>query len=252
MSADTASAGRIAGSTPPSGRVPCRHPRARHQHGTYLAFVKDGCRCTPCEVAARRHSKQAAYRTATGTSSYVPAGRAREHVAALLATLTVGQIEERSGVHRTAIRVLIGDFPGRPASKRIVRKTEALLLAVRADRLGPETKGLVDATGTARRLRALVALGWPRAHLERHLGISSRTAWLLTAAPQAPDMVTVSTREAVRSLYDELSLTIPGPSRAATRARRIAAARGWPPPLAWDDDVIDDPRGRSRGWQAAA
>jgi hypothetical protein len=232
--------------------MPCRHPRARHQHGTYLAHAKDGCHCPPCEAAARRHGKQGAYRTATGTSSYVAADRAREHVTALLATLTVGQIEERSGVHRTAIRVLIGDFPGRAASKRITRRTEAALIAVRATRLGSETKGLVDATGTIRRLRALVALGWPRAHLERRLGFSSRTAWLLTAARRTQDQVTVSTREAVRSLYDELSLEVPSPSRATTRARNLAAEHGWPPPLAWDDDVIDEPAGRPRGWKAAA
>ncbi len=250
MSATTTAAGSDLGSTPHAGRVPCRHPRARHQHGTYLANVKDGCHCPPCERAGRRHSKEGAYRTATGTSSYVPADRARAHVTSLLATLTIGQVEERSGVHRTAIRVLVGDFPGRPASKRITRKTEAALIAVRPARLGPETRGLVDATGTTRRLRALVALGWPRKHLERRLGLSSRTAWLLTAAPRVQDQVTVGTRDAVRALYDELSLSVPGPSRAATRARNLAVARGWPPPLAWDDDVIDEPRARPRGWTA--
>ncbi len=223
--------------------VPCRHLRAQHQHGTHLAHDKDGCRCPECVAAARRHGKQQAYRTATGTSSYVPADRARSHVRALPDALTVGQIERRSGVNRTAIRVLIGDFPGRPPVRRITRTTEAALLAVTAQRVGDESDGLVDATGTRRRLRALVALGWPLKHLQLRLGFSTRTVWLLagsTASDEAA-LVNVRTRDAVRRLYDDLSLTIPAPGRATTRARNIAGARGWPPPLAWDDDLIDDP-----------
>jgi hypothetical protein len=221
---------------------PCLHPRAGHEHGTYLAHDRDGCRCGPCVAASRRHHKATAYRTATGTSSYVDAGPAREHVLRLLGVLTARQIEARSGVHRTAIRVLVGDFPGRPRSKRITRTTEAALLAVRADRVGNESSGLVDATGTRRRLQALVALGWPVSHLRARVGASSRTTWLLTSGGgAASDFVTVRLRDAVLSLYDELSMTLPAPGRGATRARGMAAARGWAPPLAWDDDSIDDP-----------
>jgi hypothetical protein len=44
----------------------------------------------------------------------------------------------------------------------------------------------------------------------------------------------------VARVYDELAMT-PGPS---TRARDAAARRGWVPPLAWDDDEIDDPQAR--------
>ena len=228
---------------------PCTHPRARHKHGTYLAYKRDGCRCAPCTRAYRRHSKTTEYRTVTGTHSYVPAEPARQHVEQLLEVLTVSQVEQRSGVHRTAIRVLVGDFPGRPASKRIARRTEAALLAVRDDRIGAEQHGLVDGTGTRRRLRALIALGWPAKTLQGRLGGSSRSTWYLTN-PEIGESTPVraTTRDAVRALYDELSLTVPPPSRAVTRARGIAAARRWVPPLAWDDEAIDDPAARpSRG-----
>ena len=43
---------------------------------------------------------------------------------------------------------------------------------------------------------------------------------------------------AVTRVYDELWDT-PGPSEAG---RRRSRARGCPPPMAWDDDTIDDPR----------
>jgi len=218
---------------------PCLHPRADHQHGTALAYLKDGCRCAPCRAAGSRDAKETAHRTHTGTHTYVPADRARAHVLALLETLTVGQIERRSGVDRTSIRVLIGDFPGRPQSKRITRATEAGLLGVRATTVGPETSGLVDPTGTRRRLRALVALGWTARELTRRLGFSTRTTWVLLHEEAAP--VNASTRAAVVALYDELAMKTPAPSRGTTRARNVAATHGWVPPLAWDDDEIDDP-----------
>jgi hypothetical protein len=220
----------------------CPHPRARHQHGTHLAYQKDHCRCEPCLRAASRQHKRIAYRTHAGTHTYVDAAIARDHVQQLLATLTVGQIEQRSGVHRTAIRVLVGDFPGRPASKRITRTTHAALLALRPVRVGPETSGLVDRCGTQRRLRALIALGWTARYLTRRLGMSSRTMGLLTADIGAP--VQAATRARVATLYDELALTIPAPSRGTTIARNVARRNGWAPPLAWDDDTIDDPDAR--------
>lgn len=218
----------------------CPHPRARHQHGTYLAFSKDRCHCPPCTAAYRAHAKRVAYRTATGTHTYVDAGHARRHVQQLLSTLTVGQIQQRSGVNRTTIRVLLGVFPGRPESKRITRTTHAALLAVRPARIGPETSGWVDRSGTQRRLRALIALGWTARHLTRTLHMSTRTMGLLTA--DTGTAVRASTRTAVAALYDDLALTIPAPSRSTTVAKRIARRNGWVPPLAWDDDTIDDPQ----------
>jgi hypothetical protein len=92
---------------------------------------------------------------------------------------------------------------------------------------------LVDATGTRRRLQALAAIGWPPRALAERLGIQ-------------PDnilrrhRVRVGTARLVAAVYDQLSMT-PGPdTRSAAAARR----RGWAPPLAWDDDSIDDPAAR--------
>ena len=112
----------------------------------------------------------------------------------------------------------------------------------------------VDATGTRRRIRALQALGWPLYVIDGHIGGTPRTglAWnILTSSA-----VFRSTAEAVERCYASLSMT-PGPS-AQTRAR--ALRKGWVPPLAWDDDVIDDPtarpyvaprRGLRDGWDEA-
>lgn len=96
----------------------------------------------------------------------------------------------------------------------------------------------VDSTGTVRRMRALGAIGWDHARLGEMLGLSkSRMSQL--ASGRCP-LVRRETVAAVCDLYDALSMT-PGPSQ---KAREMAAAQGWVPPLAWDDDEIDDPKAR--------
>lgn len=101
----------------------------------------------------------------------------------------------------------------------------------RQGRLEPST---IDATGTRRRLQALAALGWGSTDLAELLGFSHRSR--LAQLRQAT-RVNVRTAAAVRELYDRLSMTV-GPS---PRARQHALDEGYAPPLAWDDDTIDDP-----------
>ncbi len=91
----------------------------------------------------------------------------------------------------------------------------------------------VDATGTRRRLQALAAVGWSLAEQSRRLGWHESTAHRVASR----QWVWVETAEKVRGLYDELAMT-PGTNR---RARNDAARKGWPPPLAWSDEEIDDP-----------
>ena len=95
--------------------------------------------------------------------------------------------------------------------------------------------GMPDAIGTARRLQALAALGWPPSELARRTGVSRSTfEHIVKGHIQRTSAGVVA---AVSDLYEELSMT-PGPS---DHWRRMAADKGWTPPLAWDDDTIDDP-----------
>lgn len=95
---------------------------------------------------------------------------------------------------------------------------------------------LVDGTGTRRRLQALAVMGWPTSVLWERLG-SSRS---YTSALRYADRVHQRTAGKVAALYDELSM-VRGPSE---RASQDAQRKGWPAPLAWDDDTIDDPAAR--------
>lgn len=98
--------------------------------------------------------------------------------------------------------------------------------------------GVIDGTGTRRRLQALVAIGWAAPEMARRLGVGQAVITRLYQQQR----VNGKTAAAVRQLYDSLWST-PGPS---WRSRYRAQASGWPPPQAWDDDEIDDPTARSR------
>lgn len=95
----------------------------------------------------------------------------------------------------------------------------------------------VDPTGMVRRLRALACLGYGSTELAAHMGVADCRVRLLMRATWA---VHAATDAQVTAAYDRLSDTpATGPYRRSI-ARR-AAARGWLPPLAWDDDTIGDP-----------
>lgn len=109
-------------------------------------------------------------------------------------------------------------------------------------RAGKPTTDLVDATGTHRRIQALVALGWSAKYLSERLGHTPGWAGHVLEARR----VTPETADAVQRIYDELSMRVPNPrdryeKQAVSLTLRVARMRGWVPPLAWDDETIDDP-----------
>lgn len=172
---------------------------------------------------------------------YVDAEPARRHVLALRAAgMGRRRLAELSGVSDSVISVLVNGRPerGTGPSKRITASNAAAILAVPV----PDTRHLaagarVDITGTTRRLQALVAIGWPQGALCHQLGILPTNGTRLFMPRRGGGLVLARTATAVAGLYDRLSLTT-GPSQPARlRARR----RGWAPPLAWDDDTIDNP-----------
>lgn len=98
---------------------------------------------------------------------------------------------------------------------------------------GPLT---IDATGTRRRLQALARIGHPYQAIADELGVVRSCVQQWTSNRR----VTRVTAARVVELYEAWSMR-PGPS---SKSRARAEAAGWPPPLAWDDDSIDDPAAR--------
>lgn len=129
-------------------------------------------------------------------------------------------------------------------AERLARRAALAARYRRARYLGEVLS--LPSTGTARRLRALMALGWPARELAARLGCTAARVSAL-ARPDRP-VVFASTAARVTALYDDLSMTV-GPS-AITRVRGQRA--GWPPPLAWDDADLDDPATAPHGPQATS
>lgn len=103
--------------------------------------------------------------------------------------------------------------------------------------------GLVPGIGTARRIRALSAIGWSTEALAHRYGISPGRVRSLRnpgSDHRRGDHVLHTTAERWKQIYDELSM-MPGPSAGA----RITARRfGFAPPLLWEGRDIDDPKAR--------
>jgi hypothetical protein len=118
---------------------------------------------------------------------------------------------------------------------RVTRKTFERVMAI-----NPESDmrrfGYVDATGSSRRLQALVAIGWTTREITRRLGGKDHgTVCDITSCNNTT--IRRATADAIRAIFDEL-WDKPGPSRISAQR---AAKRGWVVPLAWDDESIDDP-----------
>jgi hypothetical protein len=97
---------------------------------------------------------------------------------------------------------------------------------------GPLT---VPSLGTLRRIRALCALGYHMSEMEKAIGRKYGYVSQLKRYPY----VYRATAAAIADLYDRWSGTVPESTPLRSRQRKIAEARRWAPPLAWDD--IDDP-----------
>lgn len=212
-------------------------------HG-YARYRLDGCRCYVCAAARSAYDENRSRAIAYGTwQPWVDAEPVRTHIRHLQTCgMGLRTIERLSGVTRSSLAAILSGKTGREPALKVRPATAQRILAVEPtlDNLAPKT--VIDASGTVRRLRALVARGWSQAKLGERLGITPQNFTVMMNAAR----VTARTARAVRDLYDELWDQAPPENTrhlkiAASRARNTAQARGWLPPAAWDDDLIDLP-----------
>ena len=223
----------------------CSHAGRPHVHGTRTAYVKDGCRCTACTTANAAASRAAYRERAYGRwQPFTDAGPVHDHLVALRAAgIGVERIAELTGMSVSNIRTLAGSDRGHsPAAQRIRPSTAARILSVSIADEHHAPHGRVDATGTRRRLQALAAIGWSPELLADEL---ARHPSSLRRSMTNPS-VTARTARDITALYERLLNTSPlrgtnSQCAAADTSRARAVARGWLPPMAWDDIDTDDP-----------
>jgi len=102
---------------------------------------------------------------------------------------------------------------------------------------------------------ALASRAWSPAAIEAAAGIPAAQ---VDRALADPGGVSPLLARQVAAAYDALwdkepPQRTPGERQASDAARELAQASGWAPPAAWDDDQIDQPRGRPvPGWRRAS
>jgi hypothetical protein len=123
------------------------------------------------------------------------------------------------------------------------RLANAIAKATYADGEKPAREGKVPNAGTQRRLHALNAVGHTWKSIGQRLGLSIQSvreiAGLSTQHPWT--LCYIDTARKVEELYEEWWNVYPA-GTAAHRARLSAKRKGFLPPLAWDDETIDDPQ----------
>lgn len=197
------------------------------RHGVRARYLR-GCRCDACTTTHKRYMAHYHLRRQQGHQNRVPAEPAADHIDRLLtAGWTIPAIARTASVPCSTIRTL---------TQRTFRHTHHSVAAKVLTVHGPPPTAPhrhIDATGAARRLQALAAMGHP---LVRVAAATGHHAEVLRRIARG-DVTTIryGTHQAIADLY-RVWCHIPGPS---ARARRAAARRGWHGPLAWSD--IDNP-----------
>lgn len=222
--------------------VTCAHTHP-HQHGTYLAYKRDKCRCVPCSTAMSRRNKADKLKASRGqNNTSVSAERTRQHLHALKAAgVSVREISRRTGYSTSLLeRIYRGVLTGTTQS------TQDDVLSIPVPHLRRYDKSRIDATGTRRRIRALVAIGHSLKVIAEDAGLSHDVPTRISRVDNPHQWVHIDVADKIRATYDRLwdqtpPQNTPRQRDKATMSRNRATANGWLPPLAWDDDQIDDP-----------
>jgi transcriptional regulator with XRE-family HTH domain len=220
-------------------------PTREREHG-YARYKLNGCRCEVCRQAVATYNRKRAMRATAGTwQPFVDAEPIRRHLEMLGEQgISLRRVAQVAGIDRKRIQALINGTHGRRPSNKVRPETAAAILSVQPD-VGGAPGSIVDGTGTARRIRALAAIGWSLTQQANRIG------WAVQNYARMTDTVwpvTVATARLIADLYDELSMTPAPAGYSATRTQRMALDKGWAPPLAWDDDEIDDPKASPHGF----
>lgn len=168
---------------------------------------------------------------------FVNATPVREHVRWLCSQgMSTRAIADVSGISLSTVNRLRWDSTQSQARVR-ARVADAILTIRRPADVTPPGRQ-VSAVGTARRIRAMQAVGWPLSEIGARLGMHTTYVSRICCKN---DRVSVEIAARVRVVYDDLSGS-PGPSE---KSRRLGVLRRWGLPASWDD--IDDPGERPKG-----
>lgn len=235
----------------PGPNIDCRCT-VQHHHGTHQCYRTCGCREQECKDASAAELRAARRRRNYGTSTthLVDAAPVRKHVQKLFKRgWSVRAISKETGVSQSVLNVLLYGSNGKQSATVRAGTAEKLLAFKppfdRKNRQGTRIE-TVNAIGSQRRLQALVTLGFSLNWLAEYAGYGRS----YFKAVLATGTIALTTADVVSDLYERLWNKQPLPETRAqkqsvTYSKRFAKANGWLPPMAWDDDQIDNPKYRA-------
>lgn len=198
-------------------------------HTPSRACYQHGCRQPACKQADYAYMARLRLDHHRGQYRRTDATQTRHHIERLIAAgWTQAQIARTAGLYHRIIGAV------QAGQHTVANDTARAILNIP---IGPAPRDAqdVDATGTVRRVRSLVAIGWPLAQLAPRFGLY--VSALGRIANGRLEHVRATTADTIAREYRHLART-PGPSQLV-RAR--AVRRGWNGPAAWDEQTIDDP-----------
>jgi len=208
--------------TPAAGPRPEPHTPSR-------ACYNRGCRLPECKAADYRYMSALRLDHHRGQRRRTDATQTRHHIERLQAAgWTQVQVARAADLCERTVGDIVQGAP------TISNQTAYAILSIP---IGPAPLegSEVDATGSMRRIQALVAIGWSFAQLAPRLGFYVTDLGLIANGRRVH--VRGTTAEAIARGYRYWA-RIPGPG---VRARNEARRRGWVGPAAWDETTIDDP-----------
>lgn len=204
--------------------------RTAPTHGTRACYLR-GCRRDECLTAHRRYMK--AYHLDRGRN-----GNRRVDATPIMPKIRAyseagwshHQMSQLSGCSKAVFQGLLAG-----TSANVNHKVYRLLQAMPATPPSVTSCKYIDATGTIRRARALIAIGHYVGECAAEIGIHPDHLGRILGGDMPVVLGATSVR--VAALYDRWRWK-PGKNLAN---RTIARKKGWHGPLAWDGN-IDDPK----------
>ncbi|MFF0736825.1 helix-turn-helix domain-containing protein [Streptomyces chartreusis] len=194
-------------------------------HVPSRACYQRGCQLPECAREDYVYRKQLDLDHLQGRRRMVDATQARIHIERLQANnWTYAQIGNAGGVSESAVHAIaMGQSEARAST----------VLGILSAPVTARMEQTVDATGTRRRIQALMYIGHTGRTIGEHAGYSAD--WMRRIAAGWVRAVNLATAAAVKRAYRQL-VARPG---ASSRTRAYARRHNWRGPLAWSD--IDDP-----------
>lgn len=205
-----------------------------HETSTGWCARHMGCQRRECVERGRRYNTLNRNLRRMGVSGYVPVGTLRQKVEDdLKKGYSRSQLAKIYGIDIETLAVILSG-----AREHAYRITAQRIMG--AD-LPLGNSGKVPALATRRMLRALIADGHDHDELRTWLlehGCFVGPVWVhrVTGNDRAVGSVMAGSARAVNAMWEALCMH-PGPS---DHARELGEKRGWPRPLAWDEDTIDN------------